>query len=72
LVNRETTEWFKATVGNRQGDSISPLAYIIYLERIMDGIQEIAKKAGIVHGRNISNLKFVDDIDLLDRSYERL
>ena len=49
-----------------------PSSFIIYLERIMDGIQEMALKRVIVHGRNISNLKFTDDTDLLDKPYERL
>jgi len=41
---------------------------MIYLERIVDGIQEIAKKV-IIHRRHISNLKFAYDIDLLEKTY---
>jgi hypothetical protein len=45
-----------------------PSALLIYLERI----KKVAKKGPVVHGRNISNLKLSYDIDLFDKSYERL
>ncbi len=58
-------DWFKTTVGTRQGDPISPTIFISYLERVMDSVRD--NGTGIsVHGYKINNLKFADDIDLLE------
>ena len=54
-------EWFKTTVGVRQGCLLSPTLFNIFLQRIMsehDGKVRIG-------GRNVTNLRFVDDIDAL-------
>ena len=72
LVNGEISEWFPITVGTRQGDPISPSAFIIFLERIMDAVYELSEKGVKIQGRELYNLKFADDIDLLDKTYERL
>jgi len=51
------------TVGNRQGDPISPSAFILYLERLMDPVQEHNEAGVIISGSRINNLKFADDVD---------
>ena len=43
-VNGRRSEWFKANVGTRQGDPISPRAFITFLERLMDGTEELLEK----------------------------
>ena len=72
MVNGEVSDCFAITVGNRQGDPISPSAFIIFLERIMDAVKKLASKGIKIQGEEIYNLKFADDIDLLDSSYARL
>ena len=66
-VNGELTDWFNMTVGNRQGDPISPKAFILYLERLMDPVQEHGEAGVIISGSRINNLKFADDVDLIDK-----
>ena len=64
-------EWFQAEVGTKQGDPISPTLFIIYLETVMDTIKELNTGVSI-HGQMIRNLKFSDDIDLLDSNQKDL
>jgi len=47
LVDGSLSRWIKMTAGNRQGDPISPNAFIGLLERIMDGVSEMEDK-GVV------------------------
>ena len=72
MVNGELSEWFPITVGSRQGDPISPSVFLIFLERIMDAVKMLAEKGIRIHGREVYNLKFADDIDLLDMTFDRL
>jgi len=57
-------EWFKTSVGTRQGDPLSPTTFITYLERVMDGyrttIQNLCTRIPL------NNLRFADDIDLIE------
>jgi len=55
------------TAGKRQGDPISPDTFIAFLERIVDGINEMEDKGVIIQGLPIYNLKFADDVDLIDK-----
>lgn len=70
-AGREIGEWFSTTVGTRQGDPISPNTFIIYLERVMESIQDGGTGVS-VQGEQINNLRFADDIDLLEYDCERL
>ena len=57
-------EWFRTTVGVRQGCLLSPNLFNIFLEQIMsDALEKHVGKVSI-GGRNI-NLRFADDIDAL-------
>ena len=47
LVDGSLSRWIKMTDGNRQGDPISPNAFIGLVERIMDGVSEMEDK-GVV------------------------
>ena len=64
-MNGSIGEWFRATVGLRQGCLLSPTLFNIFLERIMsDALEENDEKVSI-GGRNITNLRFADDRDAL-------
>ena len=64
-LNGSIVEWFRTAVGVRQGCLLSPIFFNIFLERIMsDALEEHGGKVSI-GGRNISNLRFADDIDAL-------
>ena len=64
-MNDSIGERFRTTIGVRQGCLLSPTLFNIFLERIMsDALGEHNGKVSI-GGRNITNLRFVDDIDAL-------
>ena len=64
-MNGSIREWFRTKVGVRQGCLQSPTPFNIFLERIMsDALEEHDGKVNI-GGRNITNLRFADDIDAL-------
>lgn len=67
----ELGEWFKTSRGTRQGDNISPMVFITDLERAMDKVKEHVK--GItVQGLSFNNLRFADDIDILEGNEDDL
>ena len=61
--NGSTGDWFRTTVGVRQGCLLSPTLFNIFLERIMADSLEDHKSTVSIGGRAISNLRFADDID---------
>ena len=64
-MNGSIGERFRTTVGVWQGCLLSPTLFNIFLERIMsDALEEHDGKVSI-GGRNITNLRFADDIDAL-------
>ena len=71
-MNSSIGEWFRTTVGVRQGCLLSPTLFNIFLERIMsDALAEHDGKVSI-GGRNITNLRFADDIDALAEEEQEL
>ena len=65
-------EWFGAAVGVGQGCLLSTTLFNIFLERIMsDTLEEHDGKVSI-GGRNITNLRFADDIDALAEEEQEL
>ena len=65
-------EWFKTTVGVRQGCLLSPTLFNIFLERIMTDALENHQGTVSIGGRTITNLRFADDIDGLAGSEKDL
>ena len=65
-------EWFRTTVGIRQGCLLSTTLFNIFLERIMSDALEGHESTVSIGGRNVSNLRFADDIDGLAGSEEEL
>ena len=71
-MNGSIGEWFSTTIGVRQGCLLSPTLFNIFLERIMsDALEEHDGKVSI-GGRNITNLRFADDIDALAEKEQEL
>ena len=67
-----TGEWFRTTVGGRQGCLLSPTIFNIFLKWIMtDALEEHNGKFSI-GGRNITNLHFANYIDALAEEKEEL
>jgi len=67
------TDWFQIGKGVRQGCILTPCLFNLYAEYIMrnTGLEEA--QAGIkIAGRNISNLRYADDITLMAESEEEL
>ena len=66
-------DWFQIGKGGRQGCILSPCLFNLYAEYIMKnaGLEEVQGGIKIV-GRNINNLRYVDDITLMAESEEEL
>ena len=62
-LNGSLGDWFRTTVGVRQGCLLSPTLFNIYLERIMTDALEDHEGTVSIGGRTITNLHFADDID---------
>ena len=68
-----TTDWLQIGKGVRQGCILSPCLFNFYAEHIMRNPELDESQAGIkIAGRNVSNLRYVDDITLKAESKEEL
>ena len=63
LFNSSTEDWFRTTVGVRQGCLLSPTLFNMFLERIMTDALEDHEGTVSVGGRTIIYVRFADDID---------
>ncbi|GFR70316.1 endonuclease-reverse transcriptase, partial [Elysia marginata] len=63
FCNINIGDWFRTTVGVRQGCLLSPTLFNIFLERIMTDALEDNFGTLSIGGRPITNLWFADDID---------
>eukprot|EP00794_Sanderia_malayensis_P009858 gene9858-biopygen8121 len=72
LMSNSELEWFQTTVGVRQGCVLSPCLFNIFLEQIMMEALEDYSGTVKVAGREINNLRFADNIDLVAGSKEEL
>ena len=70
-IGKENGEWFRTDVGTRHGDPMSPLLFIAYLDQVIDQVRQ--NTCGINIGEiSINNLRFTDNIDLLDEDISSL
>ena len=68
-----TTDWFQTGRGVRQGCILSPCLFNLYAEYIIQNAGLDKAQAGIkIAGRNINNLRYVDDTTLMAESEEEL
>ena len=72
LLNSDIGEFFKTTVGVRQGCLLSPVLFNLFLEKIMRETLRNFHSTISIGGRTISNLRFADDIDLMGGSNTEL
>ena len=62
LFNGSTGEWFRSTVGVRQGCLLSPTLFNIFPKRIMCEALDDHEGSVSIGGRRITNFRFADDI----------
>ena len=68
-----TTDWFQIGKGVHQGCILSPCLFNLYAEYIMRNAGLEEAQAGIkIAGRNINNLRYVDDTTLMAESEKKL
>ena len=66
------TDWLKFEKGVEQGCLLSPCSLNLYAESIMRNARLDELQAGIkIDGRNINNLRYVDDIILMAESKDK-
>ena len=72
-IRHGTTDWFETGKGIRQGCILSPCLFNLYAEYIMWNARLDEAQAGIkIAGRNINNLRYADDTNLIAESEEEL
>ena len=68
-----TTDWFQSGKGIRQGYILSPCLFNFYAKYIMQNAKLEEAQAGIkIARRNINNLRYADDINLMAEREEKL
>ena len=68
-----TTDWFQIGKGVQQGCILSPCLFYLYAEPIIWNARLDEEQAGIkIAGRNINNLRYADDTNLMAESEEEL
>ena len=69
----EPTDWFKIGKGVHQGCTLPPCLFNLYAEYTMQSARLAESQAEIkIAGRNINNLRYVDDTTLMAQSKEEL
>ena len=63
IFNSSLGDWFRTTVGVRQGCLLSPTLFNIFLERIMTDALGHHQGTVSIGGRTITNRRFADDVD---------
>ena len=72
LFKSSIRDWFRTTVGVRQGCLLSPALFSIFLKRIITDALEDHEGTVRTGGRTITNLRFADDINGLAGEEEEL
>ena len=68
-----TTDWFQIRKGVHQGCILSPCLFKLYAEYIIRNTGLDEAQVGIkIAGRNISNLRYADDITIIAENEEEL
>ena len=72
LFNSSKGDWFRTTVGVREGCLLSPTLFNIFLERIITDVLENHEGTVGTVGREITDLHFADDTGGLAGEEEEL
>ena len=72
FINNQIGDFFRTTVGVRQGCLLSPTLFNLFLEKIMQETLHDHVTTISIAGRPICNLRFADDIDLMAGSQSEL
>ena len=72
MCDNKTLEWFQTNIGVRQGCILSSSLFNLFREQIMSDALKDFDGSVKFGGREISNLRFADDIDLIAGSREEL
>ena len=72
IFNSSIGDWFRTTVGVRQGCLLSPTLFNIFLERIMTDALRNHQGTVSIGGRTITKRRFADDIDGLAADEQEL
>ena len=68
-----TTDWFQTRKGMCQGCILSLFLFNLYVEHILQNARLSEAQAGIkIAGRNINNLRYIDESTLMAESKEEL
>ena len=71
-IGNGTTEWFKTNVGVRQGCTLSPDLFNLFLEKILTLAIGENLEGLKLNGTTVNNLRFADDIALISDSPQGL
>ena len=72
-IGHRPTDWFQIEKGVHQGCTLSPCLFNLYAEYIMQNSRLDEAQAGIkIAGKNVNNLRYVDDTTLMEESEEEL
>ena len=70
-INEYLTDWFVTTQGVKQGDSLSPILFILFINGLAKHLQELG--FGIdMNGRKVPILLYADDIVLISKNEKEL
>ena len=72
VCNSSIGDWFRTTLGVRQGCLLSPTLFNIFLERFATDTLEDHEGTVSIGGRTVTNLCVIDDVDGLAGEEEEL
>ena len=70
VVNDRLTDWFTAKAGVRQGDSLSPILFAIFINDLAHKLNEL--KTGLdIENHHLTILMYADDVILLAKNHAK-
>ena len=66
------SEWIQTSIGCRQGDPLSPILFLVLLDKIMEKLECKEGLGVMIQGTEIKDLRFADDIDQISENKDHL